>query len=198
MTMGTCMGTAVKFARRALCCALMLIAGAMAAPATTLLHMSLEQLSRTAKVIVRAQCAGSASAWDRGEIWTMTTFRVEEIWRGSIDGAQFQVRLIGGRAGNLTSSVSGVPRFRRGEDVVLFLERTGRGDFTVVSWEQGTFRIGRGGPTAGETVTQDSAGFATFDPATRRFEAAGIRNLALASLHARVDAALGMPGGRRP
>src|SRR5262249_14510589 len=133
-----------------------------------------------------------------GEIWTVTTFRAEEIWRGAVDGSQFQVRLIGGRAGNLTSSVSGVPRFRAGEDVVLFLEKSSRGELTVVSWEQGTFRIARDGPTAGETVTQDTASFATFDPVTRRFEASGIRHLSLASFRARVDAALRASGGDRP
>ena len=81
---------------------------------------------------------------------------------------------------------------------MLFLEKTGRGDFTVVSWEQGTFRIGRHGAPGSEVVTQDTASFATFDPAARRFEAAGIRGLALASFHARVDAVLQAPSGSRP
>jgi hypothetical protein len=183
---------------RIVCCVAILVAGPFAARATTLLRMSLEQLSQTAKVIVRAQCVRSATVWDTGEIWTVTTFRAEEIWRGSIAATQFQVRLIGGRAGNFTSSVSGVPRFRPGEDVLLFLEETPRGDFTVVSWEQGTFRIGRGGAQAGESVTQDTAAFATFDPATRRFESSGIRRLALANFHAQVDAALRASSGRRP
>jgi hypothetical protein len=192
------MRTCVKFGRSVLCCAAMLAGGAEATRATTLLRMSLEQLSKTAQVIVRAQCVGSASEWEGGEIWTVNSFRVEETWRGTAGGSQIQVRLIGGRAGNFTSSVSGVPRFRPGEDVVLFLEKTSRGEFTVVSWEQGTFRIAREGAAAGETVTQDTASFATFDPATRRFEAAGVRHLALSSFRARVDAALRAPGGSRP
>jgi hypothetical protein len=100
------------------------------------------------------------------------------------------VRLLGGRAGNLTSSVSGVPRFQAGEEVLLFLEPTSRGDFSVVSWEQGTFRVRRDPATGRESATQDTASFATFDPVTRRFEAAGIRGAPLDMLHARVDAAL--------
>jgi hypothetical protein len=188
----------MKCARSVLCCAAMLACGAMAARGTTLMRMSLEQLSQTAQVIVRAECVGSTAEWRGGEIWTVTSFRVEETWRGAAGGSPIQVRLIGGRAGNLTSSVSGVPRFRAGEDVVLFLEKTSRGEFTVVSWEQGTFRIARAGAAASETVTQDTASFATFDPATRRFEEAGIRRLALASFRARVDAALRVSSGSRP
>jgi hypothetical protein len=181
-----------------LCCAATLMSGPLAARATTLLRMSLAQMSQTANLIVRAQCTGGRTEWDGGEIWTLTTFRAEEIWRGAMAAPQFRVRLIGGRAGNFTSSVSGVPRFRPGEEVVLFLEKTGRGDFTVVSWEQGTFRIGRDGATGAENVTQDTASFATFDPATRRFDAAGVRHLAMASFRARVDAALRASSGSRP
>ena len=74
--------------------------------------------------------------------------------------------------------------------MVLFLEPTARGDFSVVSWEQGTFRIQRDAETGWENVTQDTASFATFDPATRQFETAGIQRLALETFRARVEAAL--------
>jgi len=165
-----------------------------AAAATTLARMSVAQMSRTAPVIVRARCLENWTGWDAGEIWTLTSFEVQEMWRGSAPG-RITVRLLGGRAGNLTSSVSGVPRFRVGEEVVLFLEPTPRGDFTVVSWQQGTFRIRRDAPTGQESVTQDTASFPTFDSATRRYEASGIRNLPVEIFRARVDAALRADGG---
>jgi hypothetical protein len=186
--------TRAKHARTAFF-VVMLSAAAATAGATTLLRMSLAQISQTAQVIVRARCEGNFTAWDAGEIWTFTTFQVEEVWRGSLPVPQIRVRLLGGRAGNLTSNVSGVPRFRAGEDVVLFLEKTPRGDFSVVSWEQGTFRIRRGAAPGPENVTQDTASFATFDPATRRFAAEGIRNVPLEAFHARVDAALRASSG---
>ena len=112
------------------------------ASGTTLMRMSLAQISQAAQVIVRARCIGNSTRWDAGEIWTFTSFAVEETWSGSAP-AQISVRLLGGRVGNLTSTVSGVPRFSPGEQVVLFLAPTARGDFSVVSWEQGTFRIRR-------------------------------------------------------
>jgi hypothetical protein len=74
--------------------------------------------------------------------------------------------------------------------VLLFLEPTPRGDFSVVSWEQGTFRVRRDPATGRESASQDTASFETFDPATRRFESVGIRRAAIDDLRARVDAAL--------
>jgi hypothetical protein len=172
-------------------CLMLLVAvcGASAAKATTIERMSLEKMSRTAKVIVRARCLGNSTNQGAGEIWTFTNFAVEQVWRGAAP-AQITVRLLGGRAGNLTSSVSGVPRFQAGEEVLLFLEPTPRGDFSVVSWEQGTFRVRRDPATGRESATQDTGSFATFDPTTRRYEAAGIRRAPLDMLRARVDTAL--------
>ena len=164
--------------------------------ATTLAQMSIEKMARTAPLIVRARCVGNSTRWDAGEIWTFTNFEVQETWRGSAPPS-IAVRLLGGRFGNLTSTVSGVPRFQSGEEVVLFLEPTSREDFSVVSWAQGTLRIRRDFRTGAENVTQDSASIASFDPISRRFEAAGIKNLAIGDLHARVDAAL-RSAGRTP
>jgi hypothetical protein len=177
-------------------CAALLLAIGGTAKATTLMRMSVAQMSRAAQVIVRARCQENSTGWDAGEIWTFTSFEVQDVWRGSAP-SRITVRLLGGRAGNLTSSVSGVPRFRVGEEVVLFLERTPRGDFCIVSWEQGTFRIRRTAATGSESVTQDSASFATFDRGTREFESAGIRNLPIETLRAQVDAAVSAEARRK-
>ena len=120
--------------------------------ATTLLWMSVAQMAQRAPLIVRARCLANSAGWDAGEIWTLTSFDVVEVWRGAASG-RITVRLLGGTAGNLTSSVSGVPRFRPGEEVVLFLEPTPRGDYSVLSWEQGTFRLRRDHVTNEEIVT---------------------------------------------
>lgn len=183
--------------RAALLAVLMAAAITASAAATTLARMSVAQMAQAAPVIVRARCLGNSTGWDAGEIWTLTSFEVEEVWRGAAP-ARITVRLLGGRAGNITSSVSGIPRFRPGEDVVLFLEPTARGDFSVVSWEQGTFRIRRDAAAGRESVTQDTASFATFDPATRRFEVSGICGLPLEIFRAQVDAALQSRTRRKP
>jgi hypothetical protein len=167
-------------------CSFLLLCNA-AAP-TTLAHMSIAKLTQASRVIIRARCVDNSSAWDAGEIWTFSTFEPTEIWKGS-SPQRVSVRLLGGRVGNLTSNVSGVPRFHAGEEVVLFLAPTARGDFSVVSWVQGTFRIHRDPRSGTETVTQDSASFDTFDPSTKKFAPSGIRDLPLDELRAQVAAA---------
>ena len=92
--------------------------------------------------------------------------------------------------GELDASVAGVPRFREGDEVVLFLERTKRGDLTVVSWQQGTMRVLYDLRTGVKVVTQESAAFETFDPETRQFKAAGIHDVPLAEFRARVQTAM--------
>jgi hypothetical protein len=97
------------------------------------------------------------------------------------------VRLRGGSVGNLMSTVTGVPRFHAGEAVILFLQPTPRGDFSIVSWVQRTFRIHRDTRSGTELVVQDTAAFDTYDPATRQFDAEGIRNLPVAALRLRLQ-----------
>jgi len=166
-----------------------LLAMCTAVAATTLARMSVAQMTHAARRIVRARCLANSTAWDAGEIWTFTTFEVEENWKGAPRDKQIAVRLLGGTVGGLTSSVSGVPRFVEGEEAILFLEPTTRGDFSIVSWMQGTFRVRRDGVSGRESVTQDTAGFSTFDPSTRRFESSGIHGISLIALRASVAAA---------
>ena len=90
-----------------------------------------------------ARCIAAGAIWDSGEIWTRTTFEVAETWRGASGSQVIAVRLLGGTLGNISSRVSGIPRFQPGEEAVLFLEPSANGDFSIVSWQQGTFRIRR-------------------------------------------------------
>lgn len=153
--------------------------------ATTLQRMALAEMSRSATAILRAKCLANATAWAEGEIWTYTDFDVQETWRGSAP-SRITVKLLGGATRQLTSRVYGVPRFMPGEDVILFLAQDARGEFSIVSWQQGTFRITRDKHSGEESVTQDTATFETFDPATRRFGTDGIRRLPLGDFRARV------------
>jgi hypothetical protein len=162
-----------------------LLASNSSALATTLKRMSVADLSRAAHIVVRGRCAANSARWDAGEIWTFTTFDVEETWKGSAP-AQITVRLLGGSAGNFTSTVSGVPRFSPGEELILFLERTPAQDFSIISWMQGTFRIGLNGTTGEETITQDTAAFPVFDTASHRFETTGIRKMPLSAFRSLV------------
>ncbi len=163
--------------------------------ATTLERMSLRRMTQITKTIARVRCISNATIWDSGEIWTMTTFDVEQNWRGTLP-SQIKVRLLGGKVGGITSTVPGVPRFSPGEEAVLFLERTQQGDLSVVSWEQGVFRIRRNNRGADESVTQDTASFAILDPRTRRMQMAGISRMPLTDFRAEVENAIAEAEGK--
>jgi hypothetical protein len=156
--------------------------------ATTLARLSLDQLASSADNVARVRCVRAESQRENGAIWTVTTFNVIETMKGNLP-AQVTVRLPGGRFGHFTETVDGTPKFNSGEEVIVFLERSQSGDFSVAGWVQGTFRIARDPHTLRETVTQDSSGFAVFDTATRSFRAEGIRQMPVEQFRARIAGA---------
>lgn len=181
-----------------LCAGLLLCCSAL--DATTIERLPLARMVQAARIIVRARCVSNSTAWASGEIWTFTIFNVEEAWKGERSEevpAMITIRLLGGAAGALTSHVSGVPRFSPGEDAVIFLEPVSPGDFSVLGWAEGTFRIVRDPRTGEKIVLQDTAAFATFNPKTRRFETEGLRNVPLAAFRERVHSALAATGERK-
>ncbi|MHB8539700.1 MAG: hypothetical protein ACYDCD_01975 [Candidatus Acidiferrales bacterium] len=158
------------------------------AKSTTLEHLSLAQLTSAAASVVQADCTGNQTLWHGGEIWTVTTFRVLENWKGN-SPREIQVWMIGGRVGPVISYVPGAPRFRIGEEAVLFLEPARSGVLSITAWSEGTFRIRRDPRTGEMRVTQDTAITPDFDPSSQKFYATGIRDWPLAKLKARVIAA---------
>jgi hypothetical protein len=179
-------------AQKAVILLLALLSSVAHAGATTLARMSLQQLARAADTVARVRCVATSAAWDGGNIWTVTDFDVVEAIKGT-PPQRVLVRLPGGRVGHISTRVEAVPEFHPGEQAVLFLEATRAGDYAVVAWAEGTFRI-RGIPhTDGELVTQDSSAAAVFDPATRQFRAEGIRAVPLNEFRRRLAAALARP-----
>jgi hypothetical protein len=182
----------MKMLRRiALLKAAALLAVAAALHATSLARMSIAEMAHASSLVVRARCVSTSVRWEEGEIWTFTEFEIEESWKGAAAaGSKFTVRLLGGRLGEITSRVSGVPQFRPGEDVVLFLQPAPRGNFNVVSWEQGTFRVRHDPRSGADLITQDTASFPVFDSAHREFRSIGIARLPLSKFRAQVITAI--------
>ena len=156
---------------------------------TTLARLSLDQLVAGSDAAARVRCVGAESRWEGGSIWTVTTLEVVETLKGNLP-REITVRLPGGRVGHLTAAVDGAPRFKTGDEAVMFLERSRAGGFTVAGWVEGTFRISRDPRTGREMVTQDSSAFAVFDTATRAFRTEGIRGMPLEIFRARIAAAV--------
>ncbi len=163
--------------------------------ATTLRRMDLRQLAQSAQLIVRARCEGSLTRWNSGNIWTHYEFTVLEPLKGA-PPKLLRVQLPGGRIGHLETKVDGVPQFRAGEEVILFAEPVSGGGISITSWAQGTFRVRRG--AAGESrLTQDTSRIAVFDPASRTFSPAGIRDISLNDFRKQLADALHAEASRR-
>ncbi len=159
--------------------------------ATTLARLSLPKLAASSKLVVRARCLGRNSRWQQGEIWTFTRFTALEFLKGS-GPAVFTVRTLGGRVNGIVSVVDGIPVFEPGEEAILFLTPTARGDYGLVGWSQGSFRIARGADGV-ERVTQDAAAVPVYDPARRRFVLAGVARMPLEQFRVLLRAALQGP-----
>ena len=171
-------------------CAASVIACLLASPchATTIARMDLRELARSAQLVVRARCESVQVRWEGGAIWSFYEFTVLETFKGA-PPQLLRLRLPGGRVGHLETRVDGVPAFRSGEEVVLFAETTSGGVYSITSWAQGTFRIRRG--AAGDSrLTQETSLFAVFDPVTRNFRPAGIRDISLVEFRRQVAEAL--------
>lgn len=156
--------------------------------ATTLARLSLDQLASGSDGVARVRIVSAESRWDKGSIWTLATAKIVETMKGDLP-PQIVIRVPGGRVGHLLSTVEGTPKFHPGDDVVVFLQRSRLGDFSVAGWVEGTFRISPDPQSGGETVTQDSSAFTVFDAATRTFRSEGIRHMPIAEFRGRLAAA---------
>jgi hypothetical protein len=166
------------------------------AQSTSLAQLSLAQLVSSAHAIVQAEVVANECQWREGEIWTVTSFRVIENWKGS-SPPEMNVWMIGGHVGQIASYVPGVPRFHPGEKTILFLEPTRTGEMSITAWGEGTFRIRVDARTGVARVTQDTAITQEYDAWTHTFQHSGIRDWPLAELKMRVLEAEAAQGSAR-
>ncbi len=121
-----------------------ILAWAAAAWATTVIPMSIEELTRAASNIVEARAVSSRSAWNpqHSLIYTYTTYQVTRTLKGEA-AATIVVKQLGGSAGGYTQKVAGVHHAQEGEDALLFLRPSVAADSTyvVVGLIQGNFRV---------------------------------------------------------
>jgi hypothetical protein len=112
--------------------------------ATTVRHLSFDDLVAKAEVIVTGQVIDSRTyrTGDGKLILTSYTVQVGENIKGKAP-ATLTVTTVGGKLGNTVLRVSGMPQFQAGENAVLFLERSGAYT-TVVGLNQGKFSIANG------------------------------------------------------
>ena len=123
--------------------ALLLLFPAAQAAASTVVAMTLEQMSERAETIFLGRVTGTCADWnaERTRIYTYVTLEVDRYLKGGSDSKVTTVRLLGGRVGPYLAMVPGTPRFDMGEEVLLFCAGGGARIPTVLGMSLGKFTI---------------------------------------------------------
>ncbi len=150
-------------------CSVFLVAF-LAAPllrATTVIPMSVEELTTASERVMRGHAVEAWSNWNPEHtlIFTYTRFQVDENLKG-VSNAVITVKQLGGSAGGYTQHVAGVHHWSAGESAVLFLRASAPqdGTFAVVGLMQGDFRVRRS--ASGEMVADNGMHASTAKSAT--------------------------------
>ncbi len=110
--------------------------------ATTVKQFSLEEMVHKSQRIMLGRCVSQETYWNkhRTRIYTATRFEVTEDLKGE-SRRTATVVTVGGTMDGLTQVVSGTPRFREREEVLLFLEAGKSGSWILLGLSQGMFLI---------------------------------------------------------
>ncbi len=139
-----------------------LLGASTPALATTAARASLPELVAGADLVVLGTAGTPASEWDGGRIVTRVPVTVEEVWAGDAPATVVEVVTLGGVVGEIGQTVSGAPRLRRGERVVLCL-RQREGRLRVVEMTQGAFFV-VGPPAPDPAIRRRSFGLRLLGP----------------------------------
>jgi hypothetical protein len=102
--------------------------------------MTLNEIADASQTIVRGNVVSLVPHWNEAHTTIYTTVTIEpiEYMKGEQGGGQVVFDVPGGVVGDVGLSVSDVPEFAVGEDVVVFLRPE---YFQVVGWRQGVLKV---------------------------------------------------------
>jgi len=127
-----------------------LFALGIAASATTLERLNLDQMIERSSLIVRGQVLDSSAVKRGSTIYTVYRVKVTQWIKGSGSSQVLEVNLPGGKLGGYRQSFAGTPTLQPGAENVLFLWTSPRGFQHVLGLSQGVFDITTN--SRGETV----------------------------------------------
>jgi len=124
------------------------------ARATTMVSMSLEQLTQASSDIVQARVVNQVSRWndDHTQILTITTLEISQVLKGNASST-VEIQQLGGTVGNRRAFVAGDVNLQPQGEYVLFLEpvpETSR--YHVVGMTQGAYHVYQDAGTREERV----------------------------------------------
>lgn len=119
------------------------LVGSSTAYATTVLKMSLKDLARKSDAVVMARVEDQVARYDVDkEIYTYITLKVLDPVKGYHKDDLITIRQLGGQVDNIASIVPGMPTFKKGEEVVVFLSQKDRAGYPwIMGLQQGKYSI---------------------------------------------------------
>ncbi|HEX7808335.1 MAG TPA: hypothetical protein VF608_06420 [Thermoanaerobaculia bacterium] len=113
----------------------------LTAHATISRAVAFEEKVEDAAAIVVGTCIGQQSRYDSARNWILTysTFRVEKTLKG-FPSQEITIVTPGGTVGHIAQEIIGVPKFKQGDERVLFVRNTQAGP-TVLYLEQGDYHV---------------------------------------------------------
>ena len=124
------------------------------ANATTVVPPTFEEIAERADLVFVGKAVGSTARWwgagTNQAIFTEVDFHTEEVLKGSA-GASVRLRFLGGTVNGVTLDVVGVPLFKEGDRVLLFVEGNGVQFCPLVGVFHGKFGV-RKDPTSGRDI----------------------------------------------
>jgi len=131
------------------------ILAAVPASATTLVRMSLDQITEASTEIVRGHVLSQQTLWNpqHTRIYTYTSLEVDQTYKGN-PPSSVVVQQPGGTVGKVRLFVAGTVQFHTQSAYMLFLERSpaDSSKFLLVGMMQGAYRIYRDPKTQAETL----------------------------------------------
>jgi hypothetical protein len=114
--------------------------------ATTVIPPTFEQLVKQAELIFQGTATDVRSVWEgeggQRHIETYITFKVEDNVKGQA-GDSYTIRMLGGTVGDETMEVTDAPKFKVGDQEILFVEHNFDQFIPLVGIQHGRFHVQR-------------------------------------------------------
>ena len=119
--------------------------------------LTTEELTVGAEVVAVGKVTAMRSEWnkDRTRIYTKVTISVDQYVRGEQVEKTLTITHLGGEVGDVGELYSGTPKFRKDEEVLVFVKKDKLGNLRVAGGAQGKYTITKSELTAPKMVGEN-------------------------------------------
>jgi hypothetical protein len=159
----------VREARMLVVGAMFLLVARCQARAAVMQYLTDQKLCELASIIVKGRIVSVMPVLLPGGTKVMTRARLlaDDYIKGPPDAPQeLELVSVGGQVGDVATLCPGMPRFRAGEKVVVFLCPCEENAYRVLALSRGKYLVERHPDNGAEVVTLDLSGLTQIDPGT--------------------------------